>query len=134
MISKPCTRRLKHGANNEGPNATGRRGVQYYNTLGYVPYNVKINENAARTLEYAYDDFAIYQLGKALGKPKSEIEIYKKRSQNYRNIFDPQTKLMRGKNEDGTFETPFNPFKWGDALPRATAGIIAGVFFTIYRA
>ncbi|WP_407940671.1 GH92 family glycosyl hydrolase, partial [Mucilaginibacter sp.] len=49
---------LKHGANNEGPNATGRRGVNYYNTLGYVPYDVKINENAARTLEYAYDDFA----------------------------------------------------------------------------
>ncbi|AYL97831.1 GH92 family glycosyl hydrolase [Mucilaginibacter celer] len=107
---------LKHGANNEGPNATGRRGVQYYNTLGYVPYDVKINENAARTLEYAYDDYAIYQLGKALGKPKKEIEVYKKRSQNYRNLFDPQTKLMRGKNKDGKFETPFNPFKWGDAF------------------
>ncbi|MDR6945306.1 GH92 family glycosyl hydrolase [Mucilaginibacter pocheonensis] len=107
---------LKHGANNEGPNATGRRGVQYYNTLGYVPYDVKINENAARTLEYAYDDFAIYQLGKALGKPASEIEVYKKRSQNYHKLFDPQTKLMRGKNKDGSFETPFNPFKWGDAF------------------
>ncbi|MEO3402733.1 GH92 family glycosyl hydrolase [Mucilaginibacter sp. CAU 1740] len=107
---------LKHGANNEGPNATGRRGVEYYNKLGYVPYDVKINENAARTLEYAYDDFAIYQLGKALGKPKKEIDIYKKRSQNYRNLFDPQTKLMRGKNKDGKFETPFNPFKWGDAF------------------
>jgi predicted alpha-1,2-mannosidase len=107
---------LKHGANNEGKNATGRMGVQYYNTLGYVPYDVKINENAARTLEYAYDDFAIYQLGKALGKPASEIDIYKKRSQNYRNLFDPQTKLMRGKNKDGSFETPFNPFKWGDAF------------------
>ncbi|MDN3550338.1 GH92 family glycosyl hydrolase [Mucilaginibacter aquaedulcis] len=107
---------LKHGANNEGPNATGRRGVNYYNTLGYVPYDVKINENAARTLEYAYDDFAIYQLGKALGKPASEIDIYKKRSQNYRNLFDPSTKLMRGKNKDGSFETPFNPFKWGDAF------------------
>ncbi|MBB6131617.1 GH92 family glycosyl hydrolase [Mucilaginibacter lappiensis] len=107
---------LKHGANNEGPNATGRRGVDYYNTLGYVPYDVKINENAARTLEYAYDDFAIYKLGKALGKPASETDIYKKRSQNYRNLFDPSTKLMRGKNKDGSFQTPFNPFKWGDAF------------------
>ena len=123
---------LKHGANNEGPNATGRRGVQYYNTLGYVPYNVKINENAARTLEYAYDDFAIYQLGKALGKPKKEIEIYKKRSQNYRNIFDPQTKLMRGKNQDGTFETPFNPFKWGDAFTEGNSWHYSwGVFHDI---
>ncbi|MBE7173529.1 MAG: GH92 family glycosyl hydrolase [Williamsia sp.] len=108
---------LKHGAANEGPlTAVGRKGVSYYNELGYVPYDVKINENAARTLEYAYDDFTIYQLGKALGKPKEEIDIYAKRSQNFRNLFDPQTKLMRGKNKDGSFMTPFNPFKWGDAF------------------
>ncbi|GAB2703370.1 GH92 family glycosyl hydrolase [Mucilaginibacter koreensis] len=107
---------LVHGANNEGPRATGRKGVQYYNKLGYVPYNVKINENAARTLEYAYDDFAIYQLGKALNKPAAEIEVYKKHAQNYRNLFDPASGLMRGKNEDGTFQSPFSPFKWGDAF------------------
>lgn len=108
---------VKHGANNEGPiDAVGRRGVEYYNTLGYVPYDVKINENAARTLEYAYDDFAIYQLGKALGKPASEIDIYKKRADNYKNVFDPETGLMRGKNKDGKFQAPFNPFKWGDAF------------------
>jgi len=109
-------RALIHGANNEGPRATGRKGVEYYNKLGYVPYDVKINENAARTLEYAYDDFTIYQLGKALHKPEAEIEVYKKRSINYRNLFDPSTGLMRGKNKDGSFETPFNPFKWGDAF------------------
>lgn len=107
---------LIHGANNEGPRATGRKGVEYYNKLGYVPYDVKIDENAARTLEYAYDDFAIYELGKALGRPKAEIEVYKKRSMNYRNLFDPSTGLMRGKNKDGSWETPFNPFKWGDAF------------------
>jgi predicted alpha-1,2-mannosidase len=108
---------LIHGANNEGPmSAVGRYGVKYYNTLGYVPYDVKINENAARTLEYAYDDYAIYALGKAIGRPKEEIDLYKKRSMNYKNLFDPQTGLMRGKNKDGSFETPFNPFKWGDAF------------------
>jgi predicted alpha-1,2-mannosidase len=107
---------LLHGANNEGPAGTGRVGVKYYNSLGYVPYNVKINENAARTLEYAYDDFSIYQLGKALNRPKAEIDLYKKRSLNYVNLFDKTTELMRGKNEDGSFETPFNPFKWGDAF------------------
>jgi predicted alpha-1,2-mannosidase len=123
---------LKHGANNEGPNATGRKGVEYYNTLGYVPYDVKINENAARTLEYAYDDFAIYQLGKALGKPASEIDIYKKRSQNYRNVFDKETKLMRGKNKDGSFQTPFNPFKWGDAFTEGNSWHYSwGVFHDI---
>lgn len=108
---------LIHGANNEGPmDAVGRKGVQYYNELGYVPYDVKINENAARTLEYAYDDFTIYQLGKALGKPAGEIDIYLKRSRNYKNLFDEQTGLMRGKNKDGKFQSPFNPFKWGDAF------------------
>lgn len=108
---------LLHGANNEGPvSAVGRKGVEYYNRLGYVPYDVKINENAARTLEYAYDDFAIYQLAKALNKPKEEVEIFAKRCLNYKNLFDPETKLMRGKNEDGKFQSPFNPVKWGDAF------------------
>ncbi|GJI96004.1 alpha-1 2-mannosidase [Duganella caerulea] len=108
---------LKHGADNEGPmSAVGRAGVKYYNELGYVPYDVKINENAARTLEYAYDDFTIYQLGKALGKPQSEIAIYAQRAMNYKKLFDPETGLMRGKNKDGSFQSPFNPFKWGDAF------------------
>ncbi|WP_158825675.1 GH92 family glycosyl hydrolase [Mucilaginibacter lacusdianchii] len=108
---------LIHGANNEGPiSATGRYGVKYYNELGYVPYDVKINENAARTLEYSYDDFTIYQLGKALGKPQSEIALYKKRAFNYKNLFDPSTGLMRGKNKDGSFQAPFSPTKWGDAF------------------
>jgi len=108
---------LKHGANNEGPiSAVGRKGVEYYNQLGYVPYDVKINENAARTLEYAYDDFAISQLGKALNKPKEEVDLYAKRGQSYRNLFDKQTGLMRGKNKDGSFQSPFNGFKWGDAF------------------
>jgi predicted alpha-1,2-mannosidase len=108
---------LKHGANNEGPmSAVGRKGVKYYNELGYVPYDVGINENAARTLEYAYDDFTIYRLGKALGKPASEIDIYARRSMNYKKLFDPESGLMRGKNLDGSFQSPFNPFKWGDAF------------------
>jgi predicted alpha-1,2-mannosidase len=105
---------LKHGANNEGPmTAVGRAGVKNYNELGYVPNDTKLNESAARTLEYAYDDFAIYQFGKALGKPASEIDIYAKRSMNYKNLFDPAYRLMRGKKTDGTFSVPFSPFKWG---------------------
>lgn len=108
---------VKHGANNEGPmEAVGRSGVKYYNELGYVPFDVKVYENAAKTLEYAYDDFAIYQLGRALNKPASEIDIYKKRAMNYKNLFDPSSGLMRGKNQDGTFQSPFSPFKWGGAF------------------
>lgn len=96
--------------------STGRLGYDYYNRLGYIPSNVNINENAARTLEYAYDDWCIYQLGKKLGKPKKEIDIYAKRAMNYKNLFDKEHKLMRGKNEDGSFQSPFNPLKWGDAF------------------
>ena len=106
------------GANNNHPTvkSTGRLGYQYYNELGYVPYDVNINENVARTLEYAYNDWCIYQMGKKLGRPAEELELYKKRSQNFRNVFDAETKLMRGKNKDGKFQTPFNPLKWGDAF------------------
>jgi len=104
-------------ADNEGPlSSVGRKGIQFYNELGYIPYDVSINENAARTLEYAYDDFAIYQLAKILNRPREEIQKFESRSGNYKNLFDPQTKLMRGRNRDGSFQTPFNPFKWGDAF------------------
>ncbi|MDT0647994.1 GH92 family glycosyl hydrolase [Zunongwangia sp. F260] len=108
---------LVHGANNEGPlTAVGRAGVEYYNDLGYVPYDVGIKENAARTLEYAYDDFAIYKLAKALNRPEEEIQLYRNRSLNYKKLYDPEAKLMRGKYENGDFMSPFNPFKWGDAF------------------
>ena len=96
--------------------STGRLGHEYYNELGYIPYDVNIRENVARTLEYAYDDWCIYRLGKALGKPESEIGIYGQRAMNYRNVFDPETKLMRGRLADGRFQSPFSPLKWGDAF------------------
>ncbi|NGY37769.1 glycoside hydrolase family 92 protein [Flavobacterium sp. XN-5] len=96
-------------------NSVGREGLEYYNKLGYVPYDVKINENAARTLEYAYADFTIAQMADKLGK-KAIAKKYYKQSMNYKNMFDPSTNWMRGKNKDGRFQTPFNPLKWGDAF------------------
>jgi predicted alpha-1,2-mannosidase len=104
-------------SNNAGPiESVGRAGADDYNTLGYVPYDGGVNENAARTLEYAYDDFTIAQLAKALKKPQEEISLYTFRAQNYKNVFDKEYKLMRGRNKDGSFQHPFNPFKWGDAF------------------
>lgn len=107
-----------HGANAVHPeiSSTGRKGFEYYNKLGYVPYDAGINENAARTLEYAYNDWCIYELGKALGKSKKELKPFKERAMNYKNLYDKETKLMRGKNKDGSFQSPFNPLKWGDAF------------------
>jgi len=114
---------VKHGTNNVHPKvgSTGRKGVEYYNKLGYVPYDVKINESVARTLEYAYDDWCIYQLGKKLGKSAKELAPFKQRALNYRNVFDSESKLMRGKLANGKFQTPFNPLKWGDAFTEGNA-------------
>lgn len=108
---------LKNATVEEGRPETsvGREGVDYYNDLGYVPYDVNINENAARTLEYAYADFTIAQMAKMMGKD-SLANMYFSKSMNYKNLFDPSTKLMRGKNKDGNFQSPFNPLKWGDAF------------------
>jgi predicted alpha-1,2-mannosidase len=100
-----------------GPvSSVGRLGAKYYNKLGYVPYNVGINENAARTLEYAYADFCISKLAAALNRPQEEIDLFEKRAMNYKNVFDPGRTLMRGRNVDGTFQSPFSPYKWGDAF------------------
>lgn len=102
-------------------NSTGRLGYEYYNKLGYVPYDVKINESVARTLEYAYDDWCIYQLGKALGKSARELKPFAKRAMNYQKVFDKETTLMRGRLKNGKFMSPFNPLKWGDAFTEGNA-------------
>ena len=109
---------LVKGANSVHPRvgSTGRMGFDWYNTLGYVPYDAGINESVARTLEYAYDDWCIYRMGERLGVSPDTLDIYARRCLNYRNVFDPETGLMRGRNRDGGFQSPFNPFKWGDAF------------------
>ena len=102
-----------HGANSVHPkvSSTGRAGFELYNKMGYVPCD-KLNQSVARTLEYAYDDWCIYTLGKALGRPEKELKVYAQRAMNYRNVFDPSIRLMRGKDSKGNFETPFNPTDW----------------------
>lgn len=100
--------------------STGRLGHEYYNTLGYVPYNVGINENVARTLEYAYDDWCIAQVAGKLGRGE-DAAMLERASQNWRNVFDPETKLMRGRNADGEFQSPFSSYKWGDAFTEGNA-------------
>ena len=104
---------VKHGAHAQlEKTASGRVGYEYYNKLGYVPNNVGIRSNAARTLEYAYNDWSIYTLGKKLGKPESEIAIYKERAMNYRNIYNPERKLMVGKSDKGVFNPDFKGTDW----------------------
>ena len=106
---------LQHGANAVHPevSSTGRLGHEHYNRLGYVPCDVGIHESAARTLEYAYNDWCILQVAKALKRPKKEILELEKRALNYRNLFRSDHNLMCGRNADGTFEKEFSPLKWG---------------------
>lgn len=106
---------VTHGAHAVHPkvSATGRLGWEWYDRLGYVPSDVGINESAARTLEYAYDDWCIWRLGKALGKSERELRPYARAATNYRHLYDPTHKLMRGRLKDGTPAPDFNPLKWG---------------------
>ena len=107
-----------HGSTSVHPQvkSTGRLGHEYYNRLGYIPCDVKVNESVARTLEYAYDDWCIYRLGKALGRPEGELQTFARRAMNYRNVFDTETGLMRGRLANGSFQAPFSPLKWGGAF------------------
>jgi len=108
---------LVKNSKNEGPlKSVGRFGVNYYNKLGYIPYNVNVNENVARTMEYSYDDYCLAKLAKKLNRPQSEVDTFTKRALYYRNVFDKSTNFARGKNADGSWQSPFVPEKWGDAF------------------
>jgi len=120
-ISKLYEAILKN-TENEGPmHSVGRYGVKYYNKLGYIPYNVGVNENTARTLEYSFADWCIWKLAKDLGRPQEEIDRFAKRALNYQNVFDKTVGFMRGRNEDGIFQSPFRPDKWGDAFTEGSS-------------
>lgn len=92
--------------------ASGRLGHEYYDRLGYVPCNVGIGQNVARTLEYAYNDWSIYTLGKAMGKSEAELAPYKKAALNYANVYNPDRKLMCGREEQGAFNADFVAENW----------------------
>jgi predicted alpha-1,2-mannosidase len=104
---------LKKQATTPGDPAKGfgRVGVEEYLKLHYIPAD-RIPQSMAETVDAAYGDFCIAQVAKALGK-QEDYAMFMKRSENWRELFDPKTKFLRGKNEDGSWETPFDPFTWG---------------------
>ncbi|MGB0367414.1 MAG: GH92 family glycosyl hydrolase [Flavobacteriaceae bacterium] len=113
---------ILNSSKNEGPlSSVGRKGAKEYNSLGYIPYDVSVNESVARTLEYAYNDFCIMRLAEELDKPQKEINLFKNRALNYKNVFDKTSNFMRGKSRSGDFEDPFNPFKWGGVFTEGSA-------------
>jgi predicted alpha-1,2-mannosidase len=96
-----------------------RAGIEDYIRLGYVPAD-KVKESAACTLEYAYDDFCVAQMARALGK-KDDYRTFMRRARNYHNIFDLSTGFMRGRNSDGSWVTPFDPLAWGGVYTEGNA-------------
>lgn len=107
---------------NEGPSSSvGRKGFKAYNTMGYIPFDININESVARTLEYTYNDYCIYKLGEKLNKPNDEVNIFRERSKNFKNVFDSSTNFMRGKSLKGDFETNFKPEKWGGVFTEGSS-------------
>ncbi len=84
------------------------RGLDLYKKYGYIPYD-KLDESVTITLEYAYDDWCVAQMAKALGKTE-DYNYFLERSGAYKNLFDAKTGFMRGKSADGkTWHTPFDP-------------------------
>jgi len=82
-------------------------GLEYYMKKGYVPED-KNGSSVSKTLEYAYDDWAIAQAAKKLGKTEIYNEFIE-RSKNYKNVYDEKTGFMRPKLNDGTFKKEFDP-------------------------
>lgn len=110
---------LKH-ANTPSPNKDiGREGVKSYLKYGYVPKD-KYHASVNLTLDAAYGDFCIAQVAKVLGH-NQYIEEYRKRSENYKNLFDPETGFMRGRKSDGSMENNFNCFDWGGDYTEGSA-------------
>ena len=97
----------------------GRRGIEAFATLGWVPHD-EVEHAAARTQDFAYNDFCVAQVARALGR-EEEYRRYRERAFYYRNTFNRKTGFMQGRLRDGSWETPFDEFGWGGAYIEGSA-------------
>ncbi|MHB8579119.1 MAG: GH92 family glycosyl hydrolase [Ignavibacteriaceae bacterium] len=112
-------------------------GLKYYKDLGFIPAD-KENESVSKTLEYAYDDWCIAQVAEHL-KKGDDYNLFMRRADNYRNLFDTSTNFFRGKESNGSWRTPFDPrfsnhrnddytegdaWQWNWFVPQDVAGLI----------
>ena len=87
------------------------RGLNLYREMGYIPAD-KEDESASKTLEYDYGDWACSHVAAKVGA-HDDVELQRKRSTNYRNLFDPKTQFIRAKMSDGKWADPFDPIEMG---------------------
>jgi predicted alpha-1,2-mannosidase len=97
----------------------GRRGIEEYLKLGYCSVD-HVDQAAAETVDAAYGDFCIAQMARALGR-NEDAEMFLKRSQNWRNLFDAGTGFLRGKHADGKWLEPFDAVQWGNPYVEGSA-------------
>lgn len=97
----------------------GRVGIEDYLKFNYLPAD-RIEQSVAETVDAAYGDFCIAQVAKAAGH-QDDYNSFMKRSENWRNLFDASVKFLRGKNQDGSWLTPFDPFTWGSPYVEGSA-------------
>src|SRR5690606_32663838 len=111
-----------HEVTNKGfyGGSNGRQGWEDYFIKGYIPYKDDLHESTAKTLEYAYDDFCAYQLAKMTGNKFYE-NIFARQMYNYVNVFDKDSKFMRGRLANGEWMPDFDPVEWGGAFTEANA-------------
>jgi len=111
---------MRKHAEVQGEAPFGRQAVAFYGEHGYVPRSVK--ESVNQTLDYAYGDFCIAQIADLLGDT-AVAEKYRRRAQNYRNLYDPATDFMRSRDEEGNMTAPetFDPYAWGGDYAEGSA-------------
>ena len=93
---------MKHSATRD------KLGLDSYKNIGFIPVD-KESESVSKTLEYAYDDWTIAEMANSMGK-KEDYKTFLERAQNYKNVFDPTTKFMRGRFRNKWF-APFDPYE-----------------------
>ena len=99
--------------------AVGRRGIERYDALGYVPCD-EVGEATSRTLEFAYGDWCVARIAEALGKA-DDAARFDERSLSYREVFDPELGFMRGRRADGSWQPDFDPVEWGGPFTEGSA-------------
>lgn len=110
-----------HEATNKGPGgpANGRDGWKDYFIYGYVSYP-DYRESTAKTLEYCYNDWCAMQFASMTGQPFYE-NLFRKQIFNYKNVYDPSTGFMRGRQNDGNWVPGFDPVEWGGPFTEGSA-------------
>lgn len=110
-----------HEATGSAPDGRfGRKDWRDYFILGYIPYPESGVAATAKTLEYCYDDFCAYQLAKMTNNTFYE-NIFARQLYNYKNVFNPATGFMEGRNAAGEWDKHFNPYEWGGPFVEGNA-------------